>query len=150
VAGAFAHCVPKRNLFLSPGHGILVSGRLIPAAYLVNGRTITQVSWSEVGYWHVELDQHDVLLAEGLPAESYLDCGNRADFENQTGPVTLHPLFTALHHEAACAPFVIAGPLLDEARATLDRRADALAAEAAGSSGRLIAFGRRMFRRRAG
>ena len=141
--------MPKRNLFLSPGHGVLVSGRLIPAAYLVNSHTITQVNWAEVDYRHVELDQHDILLAEGLPTESYLDCGARADFENQTAPVTLHPLFTALHHEAACAPFVIAGPLLDEARATLERRADALAAEAAGSSGRLADFGRRIFLRRA-
>ena len=45
---------------------------------LVNGTTITQVEVDEVTYWHVELDSHDVILAEGPPAESYLEMGNRA------------------------------------------------------------------------
>jgi hypothetical protein len=36
-------------------------------------------------YVHVELDRHDILLAEGLPAESYLDTGNRAAFGTQGG-----------------------------------------------------------------
>ena len=33
-------------------------------------------------YYHVELSTHDVILAEGLATESYLDTGNRAAFES--------------------------------------------------------------------
>ncbi len=47
--------------------------------------------WRTVTYYHVELDLHDVLLAEGAAAESYLDTGNRDTFGNADGPITLHP-----------------------------------------------------------
>src|SRR5208283_3219127 len=51
----------------------------------------------EVTYWHVELDRHEVLLAEGLQVESYLDTGNRNAFANAEGFVELHPDFMPKH-----------------------------------------------------
>jgi hypothetical protein len=55
-----------------------------------------------VTYWHVELDRHAVLLAEGMPAESYLDCGDRAAFVDGVRPTVA--LFAAARREArACA-----------------------------------------------
>lgn len=55
---------------------------IITSAYIgvVQSRAGTVVS--VVTYIHVELPAHDVVLAEGLPAESYLDTGNRAGFVN--------------------------------------------------------------------
>ncbi len=47
---------------------------------LINGTTIARELVSSVTYWHVELDAHDILLAEGLAAESYLDWGDRPFF----------------------------------------------------------------------
>ena len=94
-AGAFADGKPSRDLWVSPGHAIFISGVLIHAAKLVNGATIVQVPRAQVEYWHVELDQHDVLVAEGLPAESYLDIGNRAAFANGGKFVEAHPDFKA-------------------------------------------------------
>lgn len=82
-AHAFGTNRPVRDLFVSPGHSICVDvlGEiLIPANALVNGSTIRQVEVNEVTYWHVEIDRHDILLAENLPAESYVDCGNRSFF----------------------------------------------------------------------
>jgi hypothetical protein len=79
-AGAFAAGMPARDLWLSPDHAVYVDGSLIPAIYLVNGRSIAQARVGRVTYIHVELPAHDVVLAEGLPAESYLDTGNRAAF----------------------------------------------------------------------
>jgi hypothetical protein len=80
AAGAFGQAQPRRDLVLSPDHAVFVDGVLIPAQYLVNGSTIARQPAATVTYWHVELPAHGVLLAEGLPCESYLDTGNRSAF----------------------------------------------------------------------
>jgi hypothetical protein len=92
VRDAFAPCVPSCDLLLSPDHAVWVDGLLVPIRLLVNGATIIQdKSVSRPLYFHVELDQHDILLADGMLAESYLDTGNRSVFENGGSPVVLHP-----------------------------------------------------------
>jgi Hint domain len=55
---------------------------LIPARYLVNGATIVQEFRDWISYYHIELESHGVVVAEGLGAESYLDTGNRTGFGN--------------------------------------------------------------------
>jgi hypothetical protein len=124
AAGAFAAGLPARDLWLSPDHAVFAGGALIPVRYLVNGRSIAQVELDEITYWHVELPRHDVLLAEGLPCESYLDTGNRAAFANAGAAAMLHPDF-ALHvwQAAACAELVRDGVLLQAARHVLLERA---------------------------
>jgi autotransporter passenger strand-loop-strand repeat protein len=81
MTGAFGNDFPHRDLYLSPDHSVFVDGVLIPIHYLLNGSTIAQVTIDEVTYYHVELATHGVILAEGLPCESYLDTGNRAAFD---------------------------------------------------------------------
>jgi hypothetical protein len=91
-AGAFADGMPCRDLWLSPDHAVAVDGALIPIRLLVNGATIVQETNSRhVHYCHIELERHDILFAEGLPAESYLDTGNRRMFTNADAPLSLHP-----------------------------------------------------------
>jgi hypothetical protein len=92
-AGAFDDGLPRRDLWLSPDHAIFADGMLVPIKRLINGSTITQVPVDGVTYYHVELPEHDLLLAEGLPAESYLDTGNRSNFANGGGAIALHPDF---------------------------------------------------------
>ncbi len=110
--GAFADAVPHRDLLVSPNHGILVDGMLICARQLVNGATIVQdEDLTSVEYFPVELDGHAILLAEGLPAESYLDTGNRGFFINFSGPTVLHPDLTdetghPTREAGSCVPFV--------------------------------------------
>ncbi len=131
VAGAFAPGQPARDLNLSPDHAVLVDGVLIPVRYLLNGATVRQEDVAAVTYYHVELSRHAVLLAEGLPAESYLDTGNRAAFANGGTEVMLHPDFAADHAMAvwqaqSCAPLALEGAAVDEVRARLAQRAAAL------------------------
>jgi len=83
-AGAFGPGVPGRDLFLSPDHAVYVDGELIPVKYLTNGVTIEQIETDCVTYHHVELPEHDIILAEGLPCESYLDTGDRSEFSQRS------------------------------------------------------------------
>ncbi|MGH3185611.1 MAG: Hint domain-containing protein, partial [Streptosporangiaceae bacterium] len=117
AAGAFGPGLPERTLWLSPDHALYVDGVLIPVRYLVNGGSVAQVAVAEVSYYHVELRHHDVLLAEGLPAESYLETGGRAAFANGGAPVMLHPEFGLRRWEAeGCAPLVVTGPVVEAVR----------------------------------
>ena len=92
AAGAMAPGVPEKSLLLSPDHAVLCEGVLIPARLLVNGDTVCTQLVESVTYWHVELDRHDVLFAEGLACESYLDTGNRGAFV-EADTVALRPDF---------------------------------------------------------
>ena len=122
-AHAFAPMMPHRALFLSPDHAVFVDGVLIPIKHLINGRSIAQVSVDTVEYWHVELDRHDVLRAEGLAVESYLDTGNRAAFANGCAHIALHPDFQPLSWDQACAELVTDGPRVTAAKKRLFQRA---------------------------
>ena len=110
--GAFADNMPHTDLLVSPDHAIFVDGKLICARQLINGTTIYQEkTWTSVEYFHVELDTHAILLAEGLPAESYLNTGNHGFFANSGEPLVLHPDLTdetdyPTREAGSCAPFV--------------------------------------------
>jgi hypothetical protein len=93
---------------------------LIPVRLLVNGGSIRQELADRISYYQIELARHDVLFANGLPAESYLETGGRARFANAGSVVTLHPDFSAREPETrGCAPVVQAGPVLDRVRRRL-------------------------------
>jgi hypothetical protein len=128
-ADAFGPGLPGRDLFLSPEHAVFAEGVLIPVKHLINGATIVQEPRDTVTYWHVELERHDVILAEGLPCESWLDTGNRAMFANGS-VIDLHPSFARTAAQAwaqdACAPLVEDGPALVAVRQALADRANAL------------------------
>jgi hypothetical protein len=85
-----------------------------------------------VTYHHIELATHDVVLADGLPAESYLDSGNRVMFEVDAAPIMLHPDFAAISRAAACAPLAVDGDVVMAARTRLLARAVALGFVATG------------------
>jgi hypothetical protein len=100
---------------------------LIPALALVNGATIARTEVDEVTYWHVELESHDVLIANGLPAESYLEMGNRNFFAEEC-VVDLNALPDSIirTHVDFCRPFFADGPIVEAVRARLATQAELL------------------------
>jgi type VI protein secretion system component Hcp len=130
---AFGENTPAKDLYVSPAHAICVDvlGEvLIPACALANGSTVKQIEVDQITYWHVELDSHDILIANGLPAESYIDMGNRpffvesniVAFDASRGAGFPDPI---LHmHSEFCRPFVTEGPIVDAVRLQLTRRAE--------------------------
>jgi hypothetical protein len=122
-AGAFGEQNPTDDLWLSPGHCVAAEGVLMPIRVLINGRTIAQIETDQVEYWHVELERHDILLANGLPAESYLDTGNRTAFVNGGDFLDLHPDFEPKEVTETCLPQVKKGPEVERTKAKLLARA---------------------------
>ncbi len=127
VADALGPNRPSQDLYLSAGHSIcvdVVGEVFIPVGRLINGGTIAQVETDTISYWHVELDSHDVLLANNLPTESYLAMGNRGAFEEMHGflPAMLDGRSTT--HADFCRPVVTHGPILDFVSRRLATRAE--------------------------
>jgi hypothetical protein len=117
-AGALADGVPARDLHLTHGHALYLEGVLIPVENLVNHRSIL---WDEtsraVEYYHIELDHHDLLIADGAAAESYYDAGNRAHFHNT------RPGSAAGEPAPTCAPVLNGGAVVERVWRMLFARA---------------------------
>jgi len=91
-AGALEPAVPARDLWLSPRHAVFLDGVLVPAELLVNAQTVLQAeALDQVEYFHLEFEAHEVILADGAPAESYVECDNRQGFHNAHEFAALYP-----------------------------------------------------------
>ncbi|MEQ9692664.1 Hint domain-containing protein [Shimia sp. SDUM112013] len=94
---AMGRGVPARDLYISPNHRIFMQDAsyevffsdrevLIPAKHLIGWKGIRQVSYvPQPEYFHILLDQHAIILSDGLLTESFHPAGETFDqFEHET------------------------------------------------------------------
>ena len=86
AAGSLGDGLPHEPLTVTADHGMLVEGVICHAGALVNGTTITRVPLSEMGasytVYHIETEEHEIILANGAPAETFIDSVSRRVFDN--------------------------------------------------------------------
>jgi len=130
AAGALGPQIPRRDLFVSPGHSMLIGNFLVLAKFLVNGITITQdFAGEKIHYYQIEFETHDCVLAEGAWSESYADTpGLRHQFHNVAEFYGLYPQHQEPLQQTLCAPRPMAGPALEQALRPIVARAAAAAA----------------------
>jgi len=97
--------VPGADLYISEAHALLIDGVLVAAGNLVNDTTIFRYDareLDELEFFHIKLERHDVIYAEGAPSETLLEVDesavNFAEYLRQYGPVRTK--------ETPCAPLL--------------------------------------------
>lgn len=121
-ANAIAEGLPSRDLLVTAEHCLFIDGGFVPARMLVNGRSISyDLSRTSFDYFHVETEHHAIILADSMPTESYLDTGNRAQFEgNDIGKLV------RTWHDDAAAPLTTAREIVEPIFDRINRRAETL------------------------
>lgn len=129
-AGSLGGGLPTRDLRVSPQHGMLIDGAMVPAAALVNGVSIVRdTTVADVSYFHVEMDGHEAIFAEGAASETFVDHNSRAIFDNADEYGMLYGTATSSVQEIARLE---EGPALAAIRARLGALAGITAPAATG------------------
>ncbi len=115
---ALAPDVPHADLYVTAGHAVLIDGVLVPAEMLINGTTVTRFEareYDELEFFHIKLESHDVIYAEGAPLETLLEVNesavNFAEYFRRHGTPTTE--------EARCAPHVSSGGRLGQLKSRI-------------------------------
>ena len=105
VRSALAPNVPHADLYVTRAHALFIDGVLVTAGSLINDTTITLYEareYDELEFFHIKLESHDVIYAEGAPVETLANVDenavNFAEYFRRYG--------TPKTEEAPCVPIV--------------------------------------------
>ena len=123
MANAVDGVAPTKPLSLSRNHRIMVHGSrlefyfgvtevLVSVKYLLNGRSVKYTKMARpFWYRHLLFEDHEILIANGLPAESLYPAFDNVSFENQ--------LDQDLHGHRRESPVPFARPILRKHEASV-------------------------------
>jgi hypothetical protein len=141
---AIADGAPSADLLVSRAHALYIDGLLIPAGDLVNGETIViddAEALTALDYFHLKLESHDVILAEGAPCETLQrvneSAANFADYLRRFGAAESAPYAPVVSYNggrsqlasrlrSAASPWVDRRTAFDIVRDRLEQRSLAL------------------------
>ena len=85
-AGALGQALPHSDLTVTADHGMILDDMVINASALVGGAGIGWVASRNLPprftVYHIETEDHDVILANGAATETFCDVAGRAMFDN--------------------------------------------------------------------
>jgi len=109
MRSALAPNVPYTDLYVTQHHALFIDGVLVAADRLINGTTIAYYGadeYDELEFFHVKLETHDVIHAEGAPCETLMNvsesASNFAEYLRLYGAPDTQDL--------PCAPISFRGP----------------------------------------
>lgn len=126
LKNAISDGVPFQDMSITSEHCLFFEGKFIPVRMLVNNKTIYyDKSVKDYDYYHIETENHSVIIANGVLTESYLDTGNRLQF-NQIHEDRLIYLTMPIQTwaEDAAAPLCVSEDFVKPIFTKLDSRAD--------------------------
>ena len=135
AAGALGPNMPTRDLRVTSDHALLIDDVLVQAGALVNGSTIRRISNAELGgrfmVFHIETESHEVILAEGTPAETFVDNVSRRRYDNYSEYEALYGGENRMIEELPQPRAMSARQVPPSIRADIARRVEALARRSA-------------------
>ena len=121
---AIADGVPFKDMLITAEHCLFFDGKFVPARMLVNGRSIFfDKSITSYDYYHIETEEHSVIMADGMLTESYLDTGNRRTF-SQKGKVLSIGRSRNLTWDDAAVPLTVSRETVEPLFRRIEARAD--------------------------
>ncbi|MBS1098679.1 Hint domain-containing protein [Gluconobacter sphaericus] len=121
---AISDGVPFKDMLITAEHCLFFDGQFVPARMLVNGRSIFfDKSITSYDYYHIETEDHSVIMADGVLTESYLDTGNRRTFSLK-GNVASIGGSRNLSWDDAAAPLTICREMIEPLFRKIEKRAD--------------------------
>lgn len=129
VKDAIAKNIPYKDLLVTAEHCLFFEDKFIPARMLVNGSTIYyDYSITSYEYYHLETQDHAVIIADGVRTESYLDTGNRHAFNRDQKVIETSFQSAKDWVVDAAAPLVVARDVVEPLHHELNQRAKELGA----------------------
>ena len=123
VKDALADNIPYKDMRITPEHCLYIDEKFIPARMLVNHHSIRyDYSKTEYTYYHLELEKHGVIKADGVLSESYLNTDNHKNFHNPEKVVQLRQETKDWAQDAA-APLETSREAVEPVHAHLKQRA---------------------------
>lgn len=138
VRDALGEGKPFRDLMITAEHCLFLDGAFIPVRMLVNGTSIHyDKTVAEYEYFHIETEDHAILMSDGALSESYLDTGDRRRFR-QAGTIHVLGGRVLTWQNSAAAPLVNERSFVEPIHERLMRRAETLSLGQGGVSQRHV------------